>query len=603
MLQQTILGNLNLGLTIPNRSTSFIPFSRHYLQVAKQFGTSLKSNNIVKVTEGNVNSINDKQVLIVAAMELIEGEAAGAGAAAIEEEKPAPAPVAVEPKAEDVAMTDAAPAPAAAPVADAAKTPAAVKSAPATKTPASGPTPPSGSRLASRKVQPISSLNPYINGWAIRAKIVSKTPKRSFNNKSTGQPSGVFSAELLDEAGTTIEGTFWREAADRHYDTLEEGKVYIFARGSVKPANKAYNRTRNPYCLHFDASTEVEASEGDIKVDVRMEFVPIDQLVAFVDKKAPIDLIGVVTSVQPLGSVKRKSDSSELSRRDVTLVDSARKTVTVTLWGSTAEGVGSELEAAAAGSHKPVVAISSCRVSSYNGVSVSTLGRSQVFIDPTTETVPEAQAIRTWWDTEGAGAEMQAVGEGMATALKPDGAGGASRRRDLSQIRKEAPATPDAKPVYTTVQVAVANINPDQSMWYLACPENNRKVVEQNGGYFCEYDGRTYATATKRYIMSAKFTDISGELNVQVFDDQAKVLLGRSADDAAEVREKEPSKFSALLQDATWSEWVLRVKAQAQEYNGETRQRYAVVEIKPVDFVAETRRALELIAAPTAVSA
>jgi replication factor A1 len=526
-------------------------------------------------------------------MELIEGDAAPAPAPA-EEEKPVVAEE-EKPKAEDVTMTEAAPVPAAETAA--AKTPAAVKTAgTTTKTPASGPTPPSGGRLASRKVQPISSLNPYMNGWAIRAKLVSKTPKRSFNNKSTGQPSAVFSAELLDEAGTTIEGTFWKEAADRHYDTLEEGKVYIFARGSVKPANKAYNRTRNPYCLHFDASTEVEASEGDIKADIRMEFVPIEQLVAFIDKKAPIDLIGIVTSVQPLGSVKRKSDSTELSRRDVTLVDTARKTVTVTLWGSTAEGVGAELEAAAAGSHKPVVAISACRVSSYNGVSVSTLGRSQILIDPTTETVPEAQVIRTWWDTEGNSAEMQAVGEGMATALKPGGGSAASQRRDLASIRKEAPATPDAKPVYATVQVAVANINPDQSMWYLACPENNRKVIEQDGGFFCEYDGRTYATATKRYIMSAKFTDISGEMNVQVFDDQAKVLLGQSADDASELRDKDPSKFSALLQDATWSEWVLRVKAQAQEYNGEVRQRYAVVEIKPVDFVAETRRALELIA-------
>lgn len=39
----------------------------------------------------------------------------------------------------------------------------------------------------------------------------------------------------------------------------------------------------------------------------------------------------------------------------------------VTLWGSTAEGPGRELEEQAGSA--PVVAISSCRVSSYNGVS------------------------------------------------------------------------------------------------------------------------------------------------------------------------------------------------------------------------------------------
>lgn len=34
-----------------------------------------------------------------------------------------------------------------------------------------------------------------------------------------------------------------------------------------------------------------------------------------------VDLTGVVTEVRPLGSVKRKTDQVELSRRDVTLVD------------------------------------------------------------------------------------------------------------------------------------------------------------------------------------------------------------------------------------------------------------------------------------------
>lgn len=46
------------------------------------------------------------------------------------------------------------------------------------------------------------------------------------------------------------------------------------------------------------------------------------------------------------------------------------KTVVVTLWGSSAEGVGRELEEQAEAA--PVVAISACRVSSYNGVSGET---------------------------------------------------------------------------------------------------------------------------------------------------------------------------------------------------------------------------------------
>jgi replication factor A1 len=93
------------------------------------------------------------------------------------------------------------------------------------------------------------------------------------------------------------------------------------------------------------------------------------------------------------------------------------------MWGNTAEGVGRELEEAAiaaeqAGQAPPVVAISSCRVSSYNGVSVSSVGRSTVLINPTPEQAPEAAGLREWYEAAGRGAATSHVGEGLATAIK-----------------------------------------------------------------------------------------------------------------------------------------------------------------------------------------
>ena len=34
-----------------------------------------------------------------------------------------------------------------------------------------------------------------------------------------------------------------------------------------------------------------------------------------------VDIIGVVTQAGPVGSIKRKSDSSEVPRRDITITD------------------------------------------------------------------------------------------------------------------------------------------------------------------------------------------------------------------------------------------------------------------------------------------
>jgi replication factor A1 len=207
----------------------------------------------------------------------------------------------------------------------------------------------------------------------------------------------------------------------------------------------------------------------------KLEFVPIDQLAAFVDKKATVDIMGIVTAVAPLGSIKRKTDSTEISRRDITLVDQGLKTVTLTLWGGAAENAGAELEALA--TTNPVVAISACRVSSYNGVSVSALSRSQVLIQPVDAYVEKTQALQAWWQSEGCHAQLNPVGEGLPSAMKNGVNGGGPKPRvELETVRAEAPEKPEDKAVYSTVAAAVASISPDQSMWYLACPENNRKV-------------------------------------------------------------------------------------------------------------------------------
>lgn len=52
--------------------------------------------------------------------------------------------------------------------------------------------------------------------------------------------------------GGQIKATFWRQAADKFYPQLEEGKVYYFSRFSVKPANRSYSNIRNDYEAHFD---------------------------------------------------------------------------------------------------------------------------------------------------------------------------------------------------------------------------------------------------------------------------------------------------------------------------------------------------------------
>lgn len=51
------------------------------------------------------------------------------------------------------------------------------------------------------------------------------------------------------------------------------------------------------------------------KMKAACNFIAIDCLVARVGKKLPVDIVGIVTAVTPLSSVKRTADGSEISRR------------------------------------------------------------------------------------------------------------------------------------------------------------------------------------------------------------------------------------------------------------------------------------------------
>ncbi|KAK9828112.1 hypothetical protein WJX81_005736 [Elliptochloris bilobata] len=478
------------------------------------------------------------------------------------------------------------------------KTPAAVKRGPTplagVATPGPSPFTPGSAR---RAAQPIQALNPYNNGWTIKARVASKGQMRSFENKGAGgATTSLFSVELVDEQGTAIEATLWRELAERYFDVLEEGKVYWISRGKVKPANRNFTTVRNDYTINLDNGSEIEeCTEADAsRMQARLNYVSIATLPGYTGKRLLVDLLGVVTAVGPLGSVKRQRDGTELARRDITLADQSGKTVTVTLWGRSAEESGAELEALP----HPLVSISQCRVTDYNGVSVSTITRSAIAINPEGE---EADELRGWWDATGCTASLSHAGEGLASALKSGGA--APERSTLAALRKEKDALQgaDAKPEYASISATIAAIDPAQSLYYQACPDNNRKVVAQGDGWFCEFDGKTYPAMVRRYVMQARFCDDSGEATLSVFDDQARMLLGMAADEVAPLKEApDPKPYEAMLERVAWSEWLLRVQSRSQEYNGELRQRLSVASLKRIDFIEESRRMVALLTASSA---
>ncbi|GAB2209289.1 hypothetical protein Droror1_Dr00026499 [Drosera rotundifolia] len=441
-----------------------------------------------------------------------------------------------------------------------------------------------------RRVHPLASLNPYQGNWTIKVRVTSKGNMRSYRNaKGEGN---VFNIELTDHDGTQIQATMFNEAARKFYDTFEMGKVYYISKGSLRVANKQYKTVQNDYEMTLNESSivEVAADERIAIPEIKFNFVPIDNLGPYVNGRELVDVIGVVQNVSSTVSIRRKSDNEVIPKRDITIADESKKTVVVSLWNDLATTVGQELLDIA--DRSPVIAIKSLKVGDFSGVSLSTIGKSIVQIDPE---IPELKKLRSWYNSEGKEASMASVGAGLSLSAASGGKTMYSDRVSLSYITSN-PNLGDGKPASFSLKAYISLIKPDQAMWYRACKTCNKKVTDGIGsGYWCEACQKNDVESSLRYIMVVKVSDASGEAWFSTFNEQAEKIVGCSADELdAQIGKENP--FALKLKEATWVPHHFRISVVQQEYMNEKRQRITVRAVAPVDFVAESRFLLDEIA-------
>nr|DAD35050.1 TPA_asm: hypothetical protein HUJ06_005690 [Nelumbo nucifera] len=445
-------------------------------------------------------------------------------------------------------------------------------------------------RLAmTRRIHPLVSLNPYQGNWTIKVWLTSKGNMRSYKN-ARGE-GYVFNVELTDEDGTQIQATMFNDAAKKFYDKFELGKVYYISRGTLKVANKLFKTVQNDYEMTLNENSEVEEATGEriFIPQTRFNFVPIDQL----------DVIGVFQNVSPTLSVRRKSNNESIPKRDITIADESKKTVVVSLWNDLATTAGQKLLDMV--DTAPIVAVKCLKVGDFQGVSLSSLNKSIVLVNPE---IPESKKLKSWYESEGKGAAMASVGSGLTTSSTKNGIRSLySDRVFLSHITSNPSLGEDNKVMqpellcfglaaFFSIKAYMSFIKPDQTMWYQACKTCNKKVTDAIGsGYWCEGCQKNDEDCSLRCIVVMKVSDPSGEAWLSVFNEQAEQIIGCSADELDQMKSQmgESNTYHLKLKQATWVPHLFRVSVSQNEYMNEKRQRITVRSQAPLDFAAESR--------------
>jgi replication factor A1 len=422
-------------------------------------------------------------------------------------------------------------------------------------------------------VQPISSLNPYQPNWCIQARVTKKSDIKEWKKpNSTGK---LFSVDLLDEEGE-VRAVMFNNAVDQFYDIFQEGMVFIISKGSLKNANRTFSNINNDYEITLDEQSIVKPVKDDQNVrklnsltfkipQIKYTLMTLKDLTD-VPENQVVDVLVVVKNVGALSEMVAKSTNKPFKKKALQVCDDSGVQVELTLWGSHAEH--SNLK------EGDIALFKSVKKSNFGGVSLGTLSQSSITINPQ---IDQAHSLRGWYN-KGSSDSIQSLTV-KSTTSEPTMTIASIKDDDLGKGEKA-----DFIKIQGTITYVKHESNKD--MWYDSCPDCNKKMTQQSGGYRCDTCNQDRDSCVRKYIVSFIITDHTGNKWATAFGDAGTTIFGVTADELFELRETNNDEFQSVLLEANFKEYtfVLRVKEESNG-KGDTTIKVSVSKIWPIDFV------------------
>eukprot|EP01113_Clastostelium_recurvatum_P027557 TRINITY_DN3326_c0_g1_i3.p1 TRINITY_DN3326_c0_g1~~TRINITY_DN3326_c0_g1_i3.p1 ORF type:complete len:672 (-),score=130.92 TRINITY_DN3326_c0_g1_i3:37-2010(-) len=448
--------------------------------------------------------------------------------------------------------------------------------------------------LSHHTVYPIKNINQFQNKFTIKARVTNKSAMRAWNSKQ-GKGSGeLFNVDLLDGEGGEIRATMFNEAAKRFYEVFQVGQVYFIkingGPGNVKTAQRKFSNIQNEYELTLDQNTVIQPCFDDAGIaTVQYHFTVIGEL-RYANKDAMVDVVGIVSNSQALGSITARNSGQQISRRNITLIDTSGCSIDMTLWSERAEQWDEHIQ-------NPVLAVRGVKVSDYGGKTLSSVGSTSMELNPN---IPETTILRQWFDSQhGNVPHMSLSGAGRAGGDQGGnqmGGAGDAARHTLGEAKDRHFGVTGAPSTWSS-KATVVRVKREGMLYYDACTTPDckfKKVVPASGGFSCEKCHMTIERPHRRYTLNICISDNSNDMWATCFNEVGLIIMGVDAETFAHAKENDElaSQFEAIIAEATFKSWNFRIRAKEDEYLGDKRVKYAVVHVEPINFVQESRNLL-----------
>lgn len=192
---------------------------------------------------------------------------------------------------------------------------------------------------------------------------------------------------------------------------------------------------------------------------------------------------------------------SNRDKRALTIVDETEMSIIVTLWGTLANQHRYEVG--------QIIAFKNASISDFGGKSINCGDdRTQIIFEPNH---PRTLLLQKW-NSMGAKHQIQSLSSNLP------GAGGEDRDnfRLIEEIeehcRQSQALKVDRGQEFFKISGYISRIMYDdmRMMFYLACPDCKKKVLEEAGGFRCETCNKVHQTCNTNYVYTARINDFTG---------------------------------------------------------------------------------------------
>eukprot|EP01016_Furgasonia_blochmanni_P055645 TRINITY_DN9349_c0_g1_i2.p1 TRINITY_DN9349_c0_g1~~TRINITY_DN9349_c0_g1_i2.p1 ORF type:complete len:626 (+),score=89.93 TRINITY_DN9349_c0_g1_i2:134-2011(+) len=437
-------------------------------------------------------------------------------------------------------------------------------------------------RSADPVYTPINSLVPMLNSWIIKARVTKKSDIRQWSSQK-GHGT-VFSIELIDKDGNEIQGSFFNDLAKKFHPELEVDKVYVISGGTIKQANLRFSSVKNDYQLVFDRRTNFKPAPEDEEIaHGKFNFTKIKDLKT-AELNSVVDVLGIVMDCGAVQEVKLRNADETKPRRTIHVFDESLLFVELTIWGNLAQQTDVKPHT--------IIIVKAVRVTEFQGRrNLQTMNQSEVVTS--LPDVPEVVDIIEWQAANQVSIDdLRPLEEGHAATVV---SGKKSRCKPIAQIEEESSEITDANPLWSDVKGVITYVK-TENPYYQACRVCHKKVVEEADGWRCENCGKVHKECITRYLLTAKITDSSGSMFVNVYDQAGIEIFERSASEIRAVKEAEGDLYRELLTESYFKEFRFRVLTKIDMYAGESRIRHQIISASKPDYKYENSELLKQLA-------